>query len=227
MVFSSASIPATRQQFDWIKSNSSPEKVKQALDNIYNRYKADITRATKLTNVIPEFITGIIFIESYSSKLQNADPNAVNGNAIGLMQLEPAGASDVIWKSFKTKALTPQEIAELRKTMGSRMDSLMKMKYLGDAQNGQVTFVTKQDLLNPSFNILAGSIYLALLIREETTKETGPQLARIIIRYNKGYFTKLSPGTTDQLLASNIPPITKDYILKFAGKNGVLDLQMA
>lgn len=219
--FSSTAIPFTRQSFaDWSLSHKSDAN-KAALDAIYARYKMEINQASKLTNVPTQIITSIIFIES------GGDANASNGGTFGLMQILPDAMVDVLVMVNKKGNLTQVEKDALRNTLGNRLDAVLKMKYPGDAPMSKGKYspplITKDDLMKSPFNILCGSIYLGLLIGEETTNGT-TRLDRVVARYNLGYYSKLPKLSTEALLADKtIRDTTKNYILKFVGKNGTLD----
>lgn len=217
-----AKIPMVTQSF---YSASEKQQNKDKLRSIYAKYKAYIDQAALLSNVDKDMITSIIFIES------GGNPNADTG-AIGLMQVEPNSASDILVIENKKGRLTEPEKKVLRKTLGERLDKgILAMKFLGDKKtvNGvtSAVWVTKKDLLNPEFNILVGSIYMGLL-RDESVENGQLRLDKIIVRYNMGYFAKNKgkdlPTSAALSMMSNLPKITKEYIIKFAGTNGTLDL---
>lgn len=220
-------IPAINQSF---YSDSEKKQTKDKLNAIYLKYKSYIDQAARLTNVDKDMITSLIFIES------SGDSNAVsNAGAVGLMQLIPAAASDILVMENMKKRLTDGEKSILSRHLGSRFtNGIMKMKYLGqqvvaDGVSGSV-WVTKKDLLNPELNILIGAIYLGLLI-DESVEDGKLRLDKIIVRYNIGYFAQkrgtLLPKSVQLSMLSNLPTETKKYILKFAGINGTLDLLKA
>lgn len=194
--------------------------VKKKVDKIVNQYGQLISNASMLTNIPKELIVSFIFIES------GGDPNAKSSaGAIGLMQVKPESANDMIFLENKKKRLSEAEKSVLRKTLGTRLDCILKMKYLGHklpCNNNTGVVVTVKDLLNPEFNILVGCIYLGILIDQHT--EGGQvRLDKIVYRYNKGYYSKLKDDTIDNIVAKANEE-TKNYILKLAGKNGLLDL---
>lgn len=227
-------IPAINQSF---YKDYEIKQTKDKLDSIYLKYKTYIDQAARLTNVDKDIITSLIFIES------SGDVNAVSGaGAVGLMQLVPAAASDILVTENLKKRLDDgkENIANgeksiLRKFLGNRFtNGILKMKYLGqqvvvDGVSGAV-WVTKKDLLNPELNILIGAIYLGLLI-DESIEDGKLRLDKIIVRYNVGYFAQkrgtLLPKSVQLSMLSNLPTETKNYILKFAGLNGTLDLLKA
>lgn len=83
--------------------------------------------------------------------------------------------------------------------------------------------LTHQDMFDAEFNILVGSIMLKLLIDQETTGGI-TNLAKVIIRYNKGYFYKFKATTYTGVLNSfSKGTEPHSYLLKVLGKNGLLD----
>lgn len=220
-------IPQVNQSY---YSASNKVQVKEKMRTIYLRYKASIDQAARLCNVDKDYITSLIFIES------TGNPDAVSGaGAVGLMQLVPAGASDILVMENLKKRLSEPEKTVLRKTLGARLDKgILAMKFLGDKKTvdgvTSAVWVTKKDLLNTDFNILVGTIYLSLLI-DESVQDGKLRLDKIIVRYNMGYFAKSKgkdlPSSPELSMVSNLPTETKNYITKFAGTNGTLDLLKA
>lgn len=220
-------IPATQSFF--YDSKTKPQ-IKAAMDRIYAQYKDAIDKSSALTKVPKEIITSFIFIES------DGKPDAVSSaGAIGVMQLKPEGASDILVIENTKKRLSPEESQILSKNIGKRFtDGILKMKFLGDKKTvdgvTSAVWITKTDLLKPSLNILIGSIYIGILI-DESSQNGKVDLHKVVIRYNKGYFAdgkgKDIPDTVDQALV-NTNTESKNYILKFLGKNGTLDtMQLA
>lgn len=216
-------IPAVQQAYYTVEAQKQ-NKVK--MDSIYTKYKSYIDQAVKLTGVDKDIIISVIFIES------SGIPDKVSTeNAVGLMQLVPAGASDILAMENQKDRLKEPEKLVLRKVLGNRLDKgIVKMKFLGDNKTvdgvTSAVWVKKADLLNPEFNILVGAIFLGLLI-DESVEDGKLRLDKIIIRYNKGYFSggrgKKLPASAELSMKSSLPTETKEYITKFAGTNGTLD----
>ncbi len=213
-------IPSVENKF---YSDTQAPLVKKKINEIYNSYKGIMDNVSTISKVPTELLKSFTFIESAG------DPNAVShAGAVGLMQLVPSSASDILVLENKKKRLTDAEKAILTKYLGKRFtDGILKMKYLGDKKtvNGvtSATWVTKEDLLNPELNLLIGAIYLGLLIDEETDKNR-LRLDRVVLRYNRGYFSKVDRGLALPALVVNQPTESKDYVYKLLGTNGTLDL---
>ena len=202
---------------------------KDAMAKIYNTYKDAIDRCASLTHVPQAIITSFIFIESAGN------PNAVSGaGAIGLMQLIPSSASDILVIENTKKRLSSEEKQILAQNLGARFTlGIDKMAYLGQKLTvggvTSATWITKADLLKPSLNILIGCIYLGILI-DESTKNGKCNLHKVVIRYNRGYFAdNAGKNISDDIQTAmvNSPTETQNYILKFVGKNGTLDTLLA
>jgi soluble lytic murein transglycosylase-like protein len=210
-------VPYTKKSF-WTLEES--KGISAQMDMIKSKYGAFVNQSARLSNVLPEIIISTIAIESAGDK------NAVSASgARGLMQLIPSSANDILIMENVKQRLTDGEKAVLRKRMGSRLDQLLKMKYLGDpkANAGKINFVTAADLSDPEFNIQVGTIFLGLLIDEE--KEGGTtRLDRVVVRYNKGYFSKMDRSKTVEQNLATAKAETKAYILKMGGLNGTMDL---
>lgn len=221
-------IPQTPTAYKYYTEAVVPQN-KSKLDSIKNAYSAIINYVSKITNVPVLLILAFIFIES------SGNPNAVSGaGAVGLMQLMPASASDILVMEKMKDRLRPEESAILTKYLGARFtDGILKMKYLGNKvavpgyKDKAATWVTKEDLLKPELNILIGSIYLSMLLAEES-KNNNLRLDRVVVRYNKGYRSSLPSGNIDNVLASkDVPEESKNFILKLLGKRGVMDTLVA
>jgi len=182
------------------------------INQIKTTYSTSINQAARLTNVPADVIASFIFIES------NGIEYAVSGNAVGLMQIDPASMNDVIYLENKNNRLSEAEKAVIRKIIGSRLDAILRMKFMGDG----ATNLYNTDLLKPELNILLGAIYLGILIDEETSG-TDLRMDKVVIRYNRGYFNRPGSGNYSALLASQ-PTTTANYILKLLGTNGAMDV---
>jgi soluble lytic murein transglycosylase-like protein len=220
-----AKVPLTDKFF---YPDASKSQVKAALDKIYATYKSAIDNSAALTNVPKDVITSFIFIES------NGKVDAISSaGAIGIMQLMTTSASDILVMEKNKGRLSESEKAVLSTNLGKRFtEGIMKMRFLGDKKTvdgvTSATWITKADLLKPSLNILIGSIYLSLLI-DESTRNGKVDLHKVVVRYNRGYFSdgrgsKIPESVNEALLTSSMPTESKNYILKFVGKNGTLDL---
>ncbi|MCR6637464.1 MAG: transglycosylase SLT domain-containing protein [Sporocytophaga sp.] len=210
-------VPMIAQSF--YKTTELP-LVQKKVDKILSDYGGIISATASLTNLPKELIVSFIFIESAGN------PNAKShAGAIGLMQLKPESANDMIYLENSKGRLSAGEKNLLRKTLGTRLDCILKMKYLGHklpCNNNKGVVVTEKDLFNPEFNILAGSIYLGILADQHSENGT-IRLDKVVYRYNKGYYAKLKDDTVEKIVATANEE-TKGYILKLAGKNGLLDL---
>jgi len=181
------------------------------INQIRSTYGTIVKLVAFITNVPENLLYSFIYIESGGNQY------AINGSAIGLMQLSPAGASDMLFLEHKRGRLQPAEIAMLRRQMGSRYDAITRMDYMGDGVH-----VTANDLGQAEFNILAGAIYLGILLDEHIEGEY-VRMDKVVARYNRGYFAKNLTGDYDSFyLTQNTT--TRNYILKLVGTNGLIDI---
>lgn len=184
------------------------------INTIKSQYGSIISNIASLTNIPDSLILAFIFIES------SGNPNSVNGNAIGLMQIGQNAATDIVYNEYKKGRLQQEEIDILRSYLEGRIDQIFAMRSPGLAK-----YITGDDLLNPELNILIGSIYLGQLI-DESFEADKLRLDKVIIRYNIGYFSfsrgRQLIGDIATLL-NKVNPITQAYITKMIGKNGILE----
>lgn len=195
--------------------------LKAIIGNIQSTYGAIIANVSKLTNVPEELIVALIFIESRGKQ------NAVSGKATGLMQLDYTSAGDIVFFDNKQKRLSEAEKALIIKHIGqTRFNAIIGMKWMGEKTkaNGYKGYVlTKTDLLNPELNILLGAIYLGILIDDHT--ENGViRLDKLVLRYNKGFFTKFPKSATVTQVYAAASKTSQDYIKKLAGQNSALSV---
>jgi soluble lytic murein transglycosylase-like protein len=215
-------IPATDKSFYPDEQKSG---IKKRLTDIYSQFKKQIDIVSSATNIPANLIVSFIFIES------NGKANVVSGaKAVGLMQVIPSSASDILVLENKKGRLTAPEKEILTQKLGKRFtEGILKMRYLGDKVKVDgvysSVFVTQDDLFDPLLNIIIGSIYLGMLI-DEHTEGQDIRLDKVVIRYNRGYFSdsrgKNLVGSLDNIIRS-VPTESKNYVLKLLGKNGTLD----
>lgn len=210
-------IPATQKSF------YTPSQAEQNLNKINNviipNYGKIIDKVSLITGVPREIIIAFIFIES------SGNPNASTNWATGLLQVGNSSASDALVFEKSSGRLGKEEDVLVRKYLGSRYSNLEKLK--PNQKTISKTFVTKQDLLIPEFNILLGSILLGQLI-DEFSQNGVPRLDKIVVIYNRGRFDKVSKQIAksskgiDEVINS-IPKGTGEYITKLVGKHSILD----
>ena len=185
------------------------------LTSIKNRFSGIVSNISTITNISDSLIYSFIFIES------GGDQAAVNGNAVGLMQVGANSATDIIYTEHKKGRMNASERGILQKYLGSRLNEIYAMKSAGTAQ-----VIISSDLFNPELNTLIGSIYLGQLIDEHQENGT-VRLDKVVTRYNMGYYSFARGG---QLIGdvmgviAKVNPITRAYITKLIGKNGILEM---
>jgi soluble lytic murein transglycosylase-like protein len=212
-------IPMTSQSF-YTESQAQANR-KKVMGEINQKYARIIYKISKYTNVPTQLIDSIIFIES------SGDAMAKTGCCTGLMMLGMPTASDVIVREIGAGRLNKYEKQIIYNTIGARWNSvgLDKIKK-GQTTLGK-TFITRNDLYNPEFNILVGSMLLGQLM-DEFSQEGETRLDKLAVVYSKGRYGDIGKtairhkGSTDSLI-SKVPKASR-YIKKLVGKNGMLDV---
>jgi len=192
----------------------------KVLAQIKADYGTIISSISAMTKVPEKLIYAMIFIESQGIA------SVVSGRAVGLMQIDFTSAGDIIYFENKQKRLGDAEKALIRKYIGSRLDCILSMQYMGQKLkcNNNLGYVfTKADLLKPELNILVGSIYLGILL-DEHVENNIVRLDKIVLRYNKGFFTKFPKGASKEVVYKSANAISQNYIKKLAGINSVLSI---
>jgi soluble lytic murein transglycosylase-like protein len=202
-------VPATNAAFySKVEADSALSKTLA----FYAANKAMIDHICRITNMDVKILMSVMWIES------NCNPNAYNSGskATGLMQITPNTPTDMVFLENKRGRLSQPEKDLLRKHIGNRLDTILKMRYY----NQYGPQFNAQELFTPELNILLGAIIFGLCMDEETYSGK-VRLDRAIIRYNRGWFTKIADGNTDTLLFI-YKGETAAYITKFVGVNGIL-----
>lgn len=217
----SIGMPMTQRAF-YAPAARAQNKAKMA--QIADRYRKELSEAQRLTNVPLALALSVIFAESAGQ------PSVVSpAGAVGLMQLKPQTANDVIHLEHRAGRLTPPEATFLRSKLGNRLDGPLKQKYLSHRikENGFTgNAIAKTDLLDPALNILLGCMYLGILLDQH--REGGTlRIDKVILRYNQGYFFKIPQGGIEKALdfAKAKSREAYAYALKVIGKNGLLEVQ--
>jgi hypothetical protein len=214
----SIKIPSINQSFyDKVSSKANQEKIVGAIRPKFGKI---INNVSSMSNVPSTLIESFIFIES------GGNEKAQSPYAVGLMQLNGATASDTIVKEKGAGRLSQPEADILKKYLGSRYSLVEKVKPKQTSLGK--TFITKEDLLKPEFNVLVGTILLKQLMDEFTEPNGQIRMDKVITIYNGGRFSKTAKkvipfkGTTEELVKI-VPKETSAYILKLLGTEGILD----
>lgn len=209
------------------KSNPNPAAMNRAkINQIYAKYQREIDQAVTLTNVPRELVLGIIFAESTGVANVSVPPVS----ATGLMQLTPGTADTMLFMEKSRGRLSAQEVAICQKQLGNRLNGILQQKYLMHkiaANRNTGRTVTVADLKNPELNVLIGAISVGLLI-DEYTEGGIVRLDKVHLRYNQGWFYRISPGSPEAVLAQAKGRGTEAYnnLLKHLGVNGTMHCQM-
>lgn len=194
---------------------------KKVVDVIRPKYGRIIDKISKISNVPSVLIESFMFIES------GGNEKAETKWAIGLMQVGTSTASDVIFKEKGAGRLSDNEAEIIKKYLGKEKWKMIESVKPNQKSLGK-TFVTRDELLNPEFNVLVGAMYLGQLI-DEFTEKGKPRLDKAVVVYNRGRFDSISKkvipfkGTTEEI--KNIVPYgTYSYIEKLLGKNSLLEV---
>lgn len=199
---------------------------KARMEAIAARFPSELQQAQRLTNVPQALALAVIFAESAGQ------PSVVSSaGAVGLMQLKPQTANDVIYLEHRAGRLSPEETALLRSRLGKRLDGPLKQKYLShriQENNFTGNALSRQDLLDPALNILLGCMYLGILM-DQHREGAALRMDKVVLRYNQGYFFKIPPGNIEKTLdfARGKSGEAYAYALKIIGKNGLLETQAA
>lgn len=210
-------IPSIQQKF---YQNTDVPLIKKKFDKIEANYGDTINKISDLTGLDKNIIKSFIFIES------GGDKNATTPYAVGLMQVSTAGASDTIVYEKSSGRLSKGEEDIMKKYLGSRWSMLEKLK--PNQKSLGKTWVTRDDLLNPEFNLLVGSIMAKQMI-DEYAEDGKARLDKVVVVYNTGKFSKVGKiaiahkGTTEELINA-LPKGQADYIRKMVGINSTLDV---
>jgi len=194
---------------------NTPEKLVEIISNTWNKYKSYFEFASKNSGISSKILLGFTIVES------GGDPKAGGSGHItqGLMQWNRKFAQSQLEDEFKKNRLTQAE-----------KDKLASFNIKFDSK-GKTRAITNADQLKPELNILIGSIILGQLVDEPWAKFASlTRWDRIIAVYNSGAYgdtgkkARTGNHATPKALADDVNSITKAYIEKMLGKDGVLDV---
>jgi soluble lytic murein transglycosylase-like protein len=195
-------------------------QIKNRVSGIRSKYGNIINHVADLTGLNSEIIDSFVFIES------GGDAKAHTPQAVGLLQVGTSTASDALVFEKSSGRLSSGEEQLVKKYLGKRWSNLENLK--PNQKSIGKTFITREDLFNPTFNLLVGSIILKQLT-DEYTENGKPRLDKVVVVYNTGRFSKASKtaiahkGSTQDLV-NKLPKGQADYIRKLLGVNGTLDI---
>lgn len=194
---------------------NTPEKLIELIQTTWNNYKSYFQFASKNSGIPVRILLGFTIVES------GGDPKAGGSGHItqGLMQWNRKYAKSQLEDEFAKKRLSQAEKEKL---------ATFNIKFDADGKTRQIT---NADQLKPELNILIGSIILGQLAEEPWATFSGLiRWDRVIAVYNSGAFgdtgkkARTGNHSTPKALADDVNTITKAYIAKMLGKDGVLDL---
>jgi len=195
--------------------------IKRKINDIQNKYGNIIDTIAKLEYLTPEIISSFIYIES------GGNDNAINGNTVGLMQINTITAVETLYYEYKYNRITEEEENYLAKHIGDNKFSDIKSKAKLRIKS---KYLTNELLKKPEVNIMLASMYLSQLFDRFTNNDGYIQLHKVVAAYNAGLFSKtlaklknIDINNLDTVI-NNINKITANYILKLAGKNGILTI---
>ena len=195
---------------------------KAKMASIGKKYARELEQASTLTNVPLPLLLAVTFTESAGQ------PQIVSSaGAVGLMQLKPQTANDVIFLENQAGRLSAAETAILKKHLGARLNGPLKQKYLSHKireNNFSGNALTRTDLQTPELNLLLGAMLLGILI-DQHREGNALRLDKALVRYNRGYFFKL-PSTDVEKTLDFVKGKSGEayaYALKVIGRNGLLE----
>jgi hypothetical protein len=183
--------------------------------NVYKRYEPFLKFASQASKIPVPILLGFIMVES------NGIPTAGGKGSItqGLMQWNRTFAKDQLKYEFEKGRLSPAEKAKFAE-YGITFDS-----------KGNTRAITSADQVKPELNILIGAMILGQLMDEKWASVGGKlRLDRVIAVYNAGAFgetgkkARLGQHPSASALANDVNVITRAYINKLLGRDGVLDV---
>ena len=215
-------VPMTQQSF-----YKDPKKVRDETNVIKTKWGYVVEPVSKLVGLPADIIYAFIKIES------NGDPKAIGGGiSYGLMQINLDTATSVFFRELNNKRLTNGEYNYLKlglRKAGSNPNKIDLANLKKDKKGNYIkvpNFFSKKEVLTPEINVLLASMFVKELIDITHDADNRARMDKVITIYNTGFKTqqmaKKFQGSTDQLIA-RVPDITKRYIKKFVGKNGIID----
>lgn len=217
-----------------INKTGYPEKdhkgILQTMDAIEKNYGSYISQAANLSNVPRKLIISFIFIESAGKKDVLSficNSNSPEKCPVGLMQLTPETATNVIYIENKNKRLSAAEKKLLYSLLGKeKTDCILSMQYMNQklkCNDNTGVSITVDELKNPQLNIFLGTMLIGQYI-DQYSENGKLRLDKVIIAYNKSPNTAKKAGASIEEAVQNLPEETSRYIYKLLGIGGTLHL---
>jgi hypothetical protein len=201
------------------------DRQREILQRVRSEWSKEIGKAVELARVHVDILAAVCAAESQG--IQSAVSKA---GAVGLMQIKPATASDCLWYENNRRRMSLAEQDYWATRIPEEWKRILEMKHMGHklpSNKNTGVCISKETLLNSELNMVIGATFLGQLLDQETDKRTGAiSIARVLWRYNQGYFSRPSGKSPQEVLsyARGKSPEAYKYILKIAGKNGLLSM---
>jgi len=183
--------------------------------NVYKRYEPYLKFASQASKIPVPVILGFIMVESNGIPTAGGKGSATQG----LMQWNRNFAKAQLEYEYEKGRLSPAEKSKFAE-YGIVFD-----------KNGKTRNITSADQVKPELNILIGSMILGQLMDEKWASVGGKlRLDKVIAVYNAGAFgetgkkARLGNHPSAAALSNDVNMVTKAYINKLLGKDGVIDV---
>lgn len=201
-------------------SKADVETIKPQLVAMKAKHGAIVEKVAKMTLVPADIIYSMMYVESKGDETAGV----TGGGAMGIMQVSPPTAYEVMLMEYRQGRLTSAEEAMIKQYLPKITFANKKITQSYESLKSDITAALK----NTPFNILMGAMYTGILI-DKNADAGKMRLDKVIAQYNMGLYAK-STKTLDWKTKSEtelykkLNPITKAYILKIGGVNGVLSI---
>ncbi len=199
---------------DYADPNTKQDNI-DMLNSIKSNYQYAIQANAMRFEIPAGFIASFIATESSG---RNVAANRFK--ATGLMQITPAAFYETFTKRLSTASISQQEKDLVQRFLPAMLNSSLSLP---------VDDISKA-LMQPEFNIYAGSLYLDFLI-DRFSINGKAQINKVLVGYNAGAYNRVISSNIAIAIDSNhlvknilVPEESRGYLVKMLGVDGFLDI---
>jgi hypothetical protein len=226
----SLTIPLHERSTDGFRSSDVAAHRANA-DRFKSRY-GDLLEQTCAINNVPESLQlALLMVENEQGKTDSVS----SAGAIGLAQIKPMVAADMIYTANRRKLLSDDKKTVLRQTLGVTLDSLLRVADSGEFRQAVWQNRMRSALLEPRFNLMVSGLITGMFVADHGLSGQ-LRYDYVALRYNQGYYVlsandinkSLTPLGLYTAVGDNLKPTNRReaqaYLIRVCGAYGWLDI---
>lgn len=200
-------------------------------DRLKAKYGNLIEQTCTMNNVPESLFMALLLTENEQGK-----PDSVSSaGAIGLGQIKPMVAADMIHTANRRKLLGADKKTVLRAEIGSMLDSLLAVGDTGVFRSALWQDRMRQPLTSPRFNLMVSGLITGMFVGDHGLSGE-LRYDYVALRYNQGYYVlsgndiakSLTPVGLYSAVGDKLKPTNRReaqaYLIRVCGAYGWLDI---